>query len=223
MNASSTFYIVDLDRTLFDSERSVELMRGIVALYEPDVASLLAQRFDEYESQGESFSVRDFIADNTSEADMQKIESKYYEMAAAQDFLYPGASELIAYIQEKDAAKIAILTYGSELGQAMKIKASPQLRNIPFLVTSETYKGALIASWRQDDDLYHLPDEYGGGTAKTIVFVDDKPFSFKGLPIDCRGYWVKSVYDAGSEMLPSYVKPIENLSQVIVAEKLLSN
>lgn len=219
-NNVDQFYVLDLDRTLFMSEKSLALMQGVIALYDPELGVLLQQQYDAYEAQGESFSVRDFIAERVDAVELQKIEAKYHELAATHDLLYPGAAALIEYIQQKNAG-IGILTYGSQQGQTMKITADPTLRTIPFLVTSETYKGALIAGWRQDDDLYHLPEELGGGVAKTIIFVDDKPFSFKGLPIDCRGYWVKSIFDAGAEMLPDYVTPVADLSAVLATETRL--
>ncbi|MBC7564759.1 hypothetical protein H7100_00795 [Candidatus Saccharibacteria bacterium] len=215
----STFYIVDLDRTLYDTIKATELMRGVIALHDTSLAAALEQRFEEYTSQGESFSMRDFIVENVGEEEMQKIEVTYRELALQQDLLNPGAKELIAYIRAKGDSDLGILTYGSPLGQAMKIIAAAGLEDIPYLITGETFKGTLIASWRQDDDLYHVPEELGGVTVKHIVFVDDKPFSFKGLPIDCLGYLVKSVYDAGIEKLPPYVHTVETLHEVVASEK----
>jgi hypothetical protein len=215
----SIFYILDLDRTIFDTLKATELMKGVIALHDTELAAALEQRFEEYTSQGESFAMRDFIVENVGEEEMQKIEVKYHETALQQDLLNPGAKDLIAYIRSKAGAEMGILTYGSPLGQAMKITAATGLEHIPYLITSETFKGALIASWRQDDDLYHLPEALGGFVTANIVFVDDKPFSFKGLPIDCRGYLVKSVYDAGIEKLPSYVEVVDTLAQVLAAEK----
>lgn len=215
----STFYVLDLDRTLYDTIKATELMRGVVALHNTSLAASLEQRFEEYTSQGESFSMRDFIVENVGEEEMQKIELKYHETALQQDLLNPGAKELIAYIRSKESADLGILTYGSPLGQAMKIAAAAGLEDIEYLITPETFKGSLIASWRQDDGLYRMPEELGGVTAASIVFVDDKPFSFKGLPIDCLGYLVKSVYDAGIEKLPAQVHMVETLHEVVAAEK----
>lgn len=218
----STFYVLDLDRTIYNTIKAAELLKGVIALHDTALAAALEQRFEEYTSQGESFSMRDFVVESVGEAEMQKIEVKYHELALQQDLLNPGARELIAYIQAKEGAELGILTYGSPLGQAMKIAAANDLKNIPYLITSETFKGALIASWRQDDDRYHLPEELGGFIAKNIVFVDDKPFAFKGLPIDCRGYLVKSVFDAGIEKLPPYVEVVDSLTKVLIAEKAMS-
>ena len=218
-NNLDTFYILDLDRTLFNTEKAMDVMRGVVALHNSDLASALAQRFEEYTLLGESFSVRDFIIENVGEEEMAKIEEKYHEIGLQQDLLHDGAKELIELARTKEKTDVGILTYGSPLGQAMKIHAATGLEGIPFLVTSETFKGQLIASWRQDDDLYHLPVELGGFVTKNIIFVDDKPFSFKGLPIDVIGYLVDSGYDAGIQNIPTNVKIVQNLNEVIALEK----
>ena len=219
-NNIETFYVLDLDRTIFDTIKSTELMEGVIALHDAELSAALTQKFEEYSQLGESFSMRDFIVEQVGEDEASKIETAFEENAQTKDLLLPGARELMAYIRSLPNAALGILTYGSVLGQTMKITAGG-LSDVPFLVTAETFKGAQIATWRGDDDLYHLPDELCGYTAKSIVFVDDKPFSFKGLPIDCRGYLVKSVYDAGIEKLPSYVASVTSLSEVIAAEKQL--
>ena len=218
-NNISTFYILDFDRTLFDTNKATDVMRGVIAMSNPELAAILAQEFEEYTRLGESFSMRDFIVENVGEEEMQKLEAVYHEKALEQDLLNDGAKELIEYIRSREDTQIGILTYGAPVGQAMKINAAAGLEGIPFLVTSETFKGAQIASWRQDDDLYHIPEELGGFVTKNIVFVDDKPFSFKGLPADITGYYIKSVYDAGEESIPFNVTPITNLNEVITLEK----
>jgi len=214
----STFFILDLDRTIFDTIKATEVMENVVARHNPEMATRLAQKFEESSRIGESFSARDFIVESVGELEMQTIEITYKEVAGSLDLLLPGARELVAYIKSLPGARFGILTYGSPLGQAMKIEAGG-LADVPFLVTQETFKGSQVAAWRQNDGSYQLPDELGGGVAASIVFVDDKPFSFKGLPVDCRGYLVKSVYDAGIEMIPSSVQVVDTLSQVIASEK----
>jgi hypothetical protein len=190
----------------------------VIALYDAHLSAILKQSFDESSLLGESFAMRDFIVDQVGEDEMKKIEVKLKTITATQDLLMPGAKELISYIQSLPNVAFGIMTYGSPLGQAMKIEVSG-LADTPFLITQETFKGVLIASWRQDDELYHLPPEFGGFLAKNIVFVDDKPFSFRGLPIDCRGYLVKSIFDAGIEDIPPYVQVVDKLTEVITAEK----
>jgi len=218
----SQFYVLDLDRTLLDTIKATELMRGVIALHDAELAARLEQRFEDYSASGESFSMRDFIAENVNEDEILQIEAKFKEVAAEWDLLNPGAEEFLAYLRSREDVGFGILTYGSALGQTMKIRAVAVLSDVPFLITLETYKGAQIAAWREDDGIYSLPAELGGGRTKKIVFVDDKPFSFKGLPIDCKGYLVKSVYDAGIEKLPHNVVQVDTLTHVLTAEKQLN-
>ncbi|MBC7459335.1 hypothetical protein H7200_01310 [Candidatus Saccharibacteria bacterium] len=218
---NQTYYILDLDRTILNTDKAADLMRNAVSWHNTDLASELAQRIEDYTLLGESFSIRDFIVERIGEDGIAEIETKYNELSAAVDVLNPGAQSLLDYLQTKPDAGVGILTFGSPLGQAMKIHAAG-LDVLPFLVTGETFKGQQISSWRRDDGLYQLPPELGGGTTNQIVFVDDKPFSFKGLAADCRGYWVKSLYDAGNEKLPSYVQPVENLKDIIALEDTIN-
>jgi len=223
MNEGSvtTFYLLDLDRTLLDTEKAAELLRTVVARYSPKLAVELARNVEDYSLLGESFSMRDFIVEKVGEAEATEIEARFIAAASDQDLLNIGAHALMAYIRTLPDAAFGILTYGSLGGQTMKIRAAG-MADVPSLVTGETFKGEQISSWRGEDGLYHLPEELGGGTAATIAFVDDKPFSFKGLTADCRGYWVKSLYDAGKEKLPSYITPVETLLEIIELEKALA-
>jgi len=214
-----TFYVLDLDRTLFDTVKAIELMKGVIKRHDGDLASRLEQRFEDYSISGESFSMRDFIAERVNDDEMAVIEAEYKKTADEQDLLNPGAIELLSYIRAANGVGCGILTFGSDLGQKMKIDAVPQLHDVPFLVTKQTHKGAQIAGWRGDDGRYNLPKELGGGVADTIVFVDDKPFSFDGILDDCRGYLVKSVFDAGVDILPPTVVLVDSLYEVLSAER----
>ena len=214
----TTFYLLDLDRTLLDTEKSANLLRTVVAQHSPALAVELARNVEDYSLLGESFSMRDFIVEKVGEAEATEIERRFIAAASGQDLLNVGARELMAYIRSLSDATFGILTYGLLGGQTMKIRAAG-MADVPSLVTSETFKGEQISSWRGEDGVYHLPEELGGGMATTIAFVDDKPFSFKGLTADCRGYWVKSLYDAGKEKLPSYITPVETLLEIIDLEK----
>lgn len=218
-NSIGTFYVLDLDRTLYNTIKGAKIMEEVISLHNTELAVALAQRFREASSLGESFAIRDFIVEIVGEDEMQKIEVAHRQTAREQDLLNPGARELIAYIRAKKDAELGILTYGSLLGQTLKMAATLGLEHIPYLITSETFKATFIASWRQDDGFYHVPDELGGFVAREIVFVDDKPFSFKGLAVDCRGYLVKGLYDAGIETIPDNVTVVTDLFEVVASEK----
>lgn len=217
-NSVATFYVLDLDRTLFDTEKAIAIMEEVVAVHDQVLARALSQRFREYSEQGESFSVREFIVDMTDEANMQVIEARYHEAARAQNLLLSGAKELLSLVRSRPQARFGILTYGSPQGQAMKMRAAAGLEEAPFLVTSGRHKGEQIAQWQQADGTYRLPEELGGVIAREVVFVDDKPFSFTGFPVDGTGYQVRGVKHVNDEPLPSHVTLVANLAEVVSLE-----
>lgn len=214
----ATFYLLDLDRTLLDTVKSSEIMRQAVAEYDPEIAVELSKKIEDYSLMGESFSMYDFILEKVGTVNIAGVITAYTRLMADQAVLNPGARELIAYIRRQPDVGIGILTFGSVPGQTLKIEASG-LGDIPFLVTHETFKGELIRSWRFGPGEYKLPVEYGSVAAQSIVLVDDKPFSFQGLPADSRGYWVKSIYNAGEEHLASGIVPVATLKEVVTAEQ----
>ncbi|HRQ87049.1 MAG TPA: hypothetical protein PLY16_02975, partial [Candidatus Saccharibacteria bacterium] len=100
--------------------------------------------------------------------------------------------------------------------QAHKLKLSG-LSGIPYLMTGEA-KGELIASWQDENGLFTVPKELGDSSVKysSIVLIDDKARSFKGLPRQARGYWLSETSDT---ILPSHegaVKRITHLAQAII-------
>jgi len=225
MNEDSigTYYILDLDRTLLDTEKAANVLRDVVARHNPQLAAALAQNVEDYSLHDKSFSMRDFILGQIGEPETAEIEAAFMVAAARQDLLNAGARELMAFIASLEDARFGILTYGSASGQSMKIRAAG-LDRVASLVTSIAFKGEQMSAWRGEDGRYHLPEVLGGFTANTIVLIDDKSFSFQGLADDCRGYWVQQPRDAGRESAVPHVVPARGLIEVIDLEMaLLSN
>jgi hypothetical protein len=214
-----SFYVLDLDRTLFNTPESAALVIQSVAHFDAQLAKELQAEREAHESRGTSFSLRDYIAKHSTQKDVASVEAHYMQAARATDLLNPGALDLLAYLRSMGRSSgFGILTYGSPLDQRMKIRAVPQLKGVPYLLTQELRKGAQIEAWRRQDGLYRIPDELGGGCATHIVLVDDKPVSFEGLPVDCRGYLVESIFGTGVETLPATIVPVTDLYEVITAE-----
>jgi len=127
---------------------------------------------------------------------------------AGQKYLLPGAIELLSFLQQKTIS-YGILTYGQADWQRAKILATGSA-DLPVVITDRTDKGALIASWRQASGAYQLPPELDGQFVKQIMLIDDKIYSFDGLPADALG-----LYCGGgqAENLPRNVQSITNLSE----------
>lgn len=213
-----TFYILDLDRTIFDTIGASDVLIGLVAAHSEELAHHIRTQIDEYNQIGASFAIRDVIVEQVGEEQALQIEKAFIEEGGRRSLLLPGAEALMHFIDQQQGSRTGILTYGSVKGQTMKIIAAG-LHAAPFMITQQKHKGELIASWRQTDG-YHVPDELGGGVVDQIVFVDDRIFSFEGLPDDVEGYWITqelAVLDAVEHA--ANVHPVRTLFEVIEREQ----
>ena len=142
------------------------------------------------------------------ESALMEFGQTHQTRQAGQKYLLPGAIELLSFLQQKTISH-GILTYGQADWQRAKILATG-LTDLAVIVTDRTDKGALIASWRQASGTYQLPPELGGQFVEQIMLIDDKIYSFDGLPADALG-----LYCGGeqAENLPRNVQLIANLSE----------
>ena len=145
----------------------------------------------------------------SQEQAMKKFGHTSQVLESRQKYLLPGANQLLTFLQQQAIAH-GILTYGQADWQQAKILAAG-LANLPVLVTDQTDKGTLIASWRQVSGAYQLPPELGGQIAEQIMLVDDHDYSFEGLPTEALGLYC----GIDSEVkLSANVHRISNLSEI---------
>ncbi len=79
-----------------------------------------------------------------------------------------------------------------------------------------------MAEWKQVDGSFLLPDQLSGKTAcwaEKIVFIDDKPVSFEGIPEGVEGFWVLPLrsaiaYDIEKLEVPKTVQHARGLQEV---------
>jgi hypothetical protein len=123
--------------------------------------------------------------------------------------------------------RFGIVTYGGRIWQLTKMSAAG-LIELPHIVTSVKEKGILLTSWRQDDGTFLIPSELTGEDvlrAKRLVFIDDKPISFTGLPQNVDAFcaitpgvsWPQEVL----AKLPPHVTVTDGLKDII--ELLISH
>lgn len=216
------FIALDLDRTLFNTSAYADIYIDLVAQTNPELADRTRQAQIAAESVGESFYVRRYIGQNTSEELVHDLDNRIIAACEGTDLLNPGASDLLTYLEWK-GYNYGILTYGEPVSQELKLQAS-HLGAVPFLVTSQPNKGALISDWRdQDSDEFMVPSELTGlGRAALfsgVALVDDRARSFVGLPDHnrVRGYHYQpsgmAITDL-SGVLPKNVKTIRTLLEV---------
>lgn len=201
------FYALDLDRTLIDTSKCAQLyIDQIRELLGDSFAEEVLQQMEETEADGVSFDLLDAVQDIVGAPELVETVNESFVRSLDNDVLLPGAKELITRLGRK-----GLLTYGNPEWQALKIRAANI--ELPAVITRESgVKSKVIASWRADDG-FVLPEEYGAGSVKEVVLIDDKISELEDLPKGSSGYWFSARW---SEVpLPSNVKQISSLDEIM--------
>ena len=208
------YYVLDLDRTLFDTNKDANILRDVVAEYDELLAVDLKKRVELSATTGVSFSMHDFIATGLSAENLQRVEVEYMRQATAQDLLNPGARELLIALEHQAARHAGIMTYGSDKGQRLKLQASG-LDSFPAMIVDTTSKGGVIAGWQQPGGGFRIPDVLARGSllVDKVVLIDDRTRSFKDLPPGAEGYVVQPKLPI-VDPLPDTVKIVSTLDEV---------
>lgn len=213
-----TFYLIDLDRTLLDTDLASEVLLAIVAAEDPSRSEEVRNHLQETSQFGSQYSLHDSLEQTLGSDEAARLEAVYIARDN-HELLRLGALDILAFAKSAETAG-GILTYGSTAGQTMKLKAL-KLDKEPYIVTQQPYKGEVIAQWRRSEGGFQLPEAYGGITSEEVVLVDDRELSFEGLPEGAIGYWVPE--EAPSPLddipLPPRVQQVANLKAVIGAER----
>ncbi len=205
-NAIDAFFIVDFDRTLARTDELRLLFRRIL-LQETPVTE--EQMTHGEMSHANSFDVATYVREvlgktmQSSEIEtlLQGVRRLFIEEAKQHyvSLLEPYAAELLGDLED-DQRPFGILTTGGQEWQQLKIEAT-RLDKVPHLIIETSRKSDLLTSWRHGDG-FLLPDALSGMAscvAKTIVFLDDKPISFEGIPDGVLGIWVLPVASAKAD------------------------
>lgn len=190
---TTTFYIVDFDRTTADSDKLLEVFLSVVEQYLDLPREQIEAADADVKARGDSFDtasyVRDHLADQGEPEKWEHLTKQFIHESRSLNMLMPGASELLSYLDQNNC-RHGILTYGNPLWQHLKLSAAG-FNHIRRIVMTSKEKGQLVASWQQSDGTFVLPHEFGGGTVSSIVMIDDKAVSFDGFPgRPSKGYWV---------------------------------
>lgn len=178
-------YVLDLDRTLIDTERVSE---AILKAAEENGLSAhdLENAQGQIQAAGGSFDVLDAMAQVAPKDVLEKIKTRFLAIAEEQGgFLFEGGAELINQLKTTNIPFV-IATYGGKDWQSWKLEAAGLLEE-NYIITQQKEKGSWIAhEWRNGYGTYTPPlddkEKRKQLTAKHIVLIDDKNDSFKHLP-----------------------------------------
>ncbi len=217
----STFYIVDFDRTLADSDKLLEVFIEIAQKYIDIPWEQIEAANADVKARGDSLDtasyVRDRLADSGDIDKWGELEKQFIHESRALNMLLPGANELLRMLNDHHE-RFGILTYGNPLWQHIKLTAAG-FNHVHRIILSQKEKGKLVSSWQQADGTFRLPQEFGGGSADRIVMIDDKAVSFEGFPAEpSQGYYVvdlANILPSQEGNVPANVKQLSDLNTVL--------
>jgi hypothetical protein len=212
-----TFYVLDLDRCLANSDKLFALFEYIVLEEKVLGKEVLSAAREEVEKSGGSFDatthLRDYLASSGQQDMLLLIKDKFLKASRDYDFFEPGARALLQFLTD-NSYPFGILTYGGRIWQQIKLQAM-ELETMPHIITDVQAKGSIIAGWKQPSGEFLIPPELGGGSFENVVLVDDKFVSFEGLPEKAYGIHVltkNASYLDGT--IPNHVTQVGNMSEV---------
>ncbi len=192
-HVKNEFYIVDFDWTLADTDKLNEVFFEIVEQYHAISRNEIVKAREDVQRTGDSFDtagyVRDRLYDEGRGEEWADLEKRYIHESRALNYLMPGAAELLEWLAAH-GKRYGILTYGNPLWQRLKLTAAG-FNHVRHIITEQKEKGKFVHSWQRHDESFRIPDALGGGSAESIVMIDDKAVSFDHFPSEpSHGYWV---------------------------------
>lgn len=222
LNLSDTYVILDLDRTMLDTELANVLYQNVVREYDADLADQLIMAKDEAERDGMSFDLHQYIGRFVSPEERERFDERFVEIAQTAPLLAPGGEDLLEWLQEREVAH-GVLTYGNYTWQKLKLRASG-LDRLPHMVTPDSHKAHVLRAWQAASGEFHLPPEMVrhdlGARAifKAIFLADDKPVSFEDLPPNVYGALCKifgKQLKSQHGMVPEGITTVERMDHII--------
>jgi len=216
-----TFYVLDLDRCLLDTDKLHAILEQVIARRDPTDGLQLAQAKRDAEAGGRTFDtykyVHALVADRPAHEGWLAIERQFLKEAKKQNVLMDHARELLDILESKHT-RYGILTYGIEAWQLVKLEASG-LMAIPHEITHIKEKGMVMRGWVRPDGTFAIPPGMGGLVAQSITFLDDKAVSFTNLPRGIKGIRIQPVdqplLPAQVGALPASVTEVKGLAGAI--------
>lgn len=196
----NTFFVLDFDRCIGDTDKMRRLLWQVIESETPIRTDELEAAREAMEAKGFQFDVVEYAAREMlrrkSKVTWLHIQEVFVALAKSQNVLEPGATELLDKLDEH-RIPYGILTYGKEAWQLAKLKASGLVdRGVPFEITQIEHKGEVLTGWKHGDEFLIPPALTPSSQplhVRHIVFLDDKPRSFVGIPSGVHGFCVRPV------------------------------
>ncbi len=216
------FQLIDLDRTLFDTSKFAKAITDEVNKSEPGLGTELDAQFEEAYAREETFFVLRFLRKHLGDEGFMTLVDKVLAAYGREAFKIEGFDERIALADTLTDVRpsYGIFTFGDEADQYLKLSILG-LQDAPIYFTESADKSPVIASWKQPDGTYALPDEFGGNVVEQVTFEDDKARAFTQLSEGVTGIWLTSAADAAEHAKSLGAHRLEIVPSLTASTELL--
>lgn len=211
--SDDTLYLLDLDRTLIDTDEFMVFTEEICSQIGIN-DSVVHQAYKQTREATipAPYSPLETIKQNGGDK-LAVFIDEFLDKATPERFLYPDAARFLQALNKRPRPYI-ILTYAvDEKWQQLKLQAAG-LDNVPCIVTLNPYKGRDIANWQNDDGTFKVPVE-GIESVQQLIFIDDRPRVFDDMPGSCKGFLIDRREDAKDEEISPNIVRIASFDEII--------
>lgn len=224
MPANTIFQVIDFDRTLFDTSKFALLVTAELETLQPGIGKKLDEQFEAAYKDRQTFFVFREIRKMIGIDGLEALVAKAVDKVGIESLFMPGARERIAFANQIGTQTPAwgILTYGDPEDQYMKLRIAG-FQDVPTILLDTPDKSKVIATWKNQNQTFTLPAEFGGGQVDIVTLEDDKLRAFDGGVEGIVGVWMQNALNdlTQGEAVAANVKPVGSLYESIEYLKTL--
>lgn len=205
-------YVLDLDRTLIDTDKIVELLEEVLNQQGFD-SSTIVEKIERARLSENDIDAKEAI-DSLGIGAWKAVEKYFLQESMKDKLVFDDARSFLGRIRSADLPHI-ILTFGvSRAWQSLKLK-SAGLEDVPSIVSNSREKSRTINGWRSENGVY-TPPGFAKLSASNIVLVDDRPGAFLDISDNnLKGYLINRSGKLGADfVVPEKVSVISSLSEI---------
>jgi len=205
-------FIIDLDRTLIDTDKIVRALAITLKQQGYDGDGLVSE-IERARLSENDINTKEAISSLGKEA-WGGVEAYLLEEAKKDTFVFDDAQPFLESLRSSKLPHI-ILTFGvSRSWQNLKLRAAG-LNHIPSIVSDSREKSKTINSWKDHNGVY-VPPGFRKLSSSSIVLIDDRPDAFLDISEeDFKGYLLDRTGKTHPNInLAENVQTIKNLFEV---------
>lgn len=204
-------YVIDLDRTIIGFEQVMDLTKKACDKAEIDFAPIQETQL-KAAAEAQPYSPLATIASSMGQEKLTQFRQAFLE-ARPEELIFDDARRYLDKL-EQEGLQYIILTYAVEAEwQEIKLQAA-KLSDVPHIITFTENKSQEMAKWLDGGGKFN-PPLAEIKPAEHVIFIDDRPRVFKGMPDNCEGFLIDRFGYAQKEALTERVTRIKTFDDII--------